>query len=316
MISSGRRTFIKQALALGAFSFLPNSIFGQDSSFPFQMSLNPGAIGVNVGHDELVELALKYGFQAITPLPELVQKPASELQVVKEAMKDAGLQWDAMGLPVEFRKSNDQFRKELYNLHSSADMLQNIGGFAMNTWIMPMHNELDYDENFDLHVERLTEVAKVLAASGLSLGFEYVGPISLMSTGKYPFVSKLFELQELIRAINAPNVGIQLDAFHWYCAGESADDLGRLSAKEIITVDLNDAVAGRSIFEQLDWERELPGASGVIDLKTFLKALAAMGYTGPIRAEPFNAQLNALDNETAVQRTAEAMSQTLALVND
>lgn len=310
-----RRGFVKQTLALGALSLWPGIFHGWSAQrSDMLMSLNPGAIGVQVTHQELVAYALKYGFRAITPLPELSQLSALEQRQVKEEMETQMLHWDAMGLPVEFRKTNEQFRKELYQLHTYADMLQNIGARAMTTWIMPMHDELTYQQNFDQHVERLREVARVLAASDLSLALEYVGPLSLMSSGKYPFISNLAELKKLIQAIGEPNVGVQLDAFHWYCAEETASDLLTLSPKDIITVDLNDAVAGRSILEQLDGERELPGASGVIDLSLFLNTLAQIGYSGPVRAEPFNAKLNALDNETAAKQTAAAMSKAMALI--
>ncbi len=311
-----RRGFMKKSLALGAFSLWPGIFHGWSAQrSDMLMSLNPGAIGVQVTHQELVAYALKHGFRAITPLPELSRLSALEQRQVKEEMETQMLHWDAMGLPVEFRKTNAQFRKELHQLHVYADMLRNIGARAMTTWIMPMHDELTYQQNFDQHVERLREVARVLAASGLSLGLEYVGPLSLMSSAKYPFISNLAELIALIQAMEEPNVGVQLDAFHWYCAEETADDLLALSPKDIITVDVNDAIASRSVLEQVDGERELPGASGVIDLSLFLNTLAQIGYSGPVRAEPFNAQLNSLDNETAMNQTAEAMLKAMALIN-
>ena len=34
-------------------------------------------------------------------------------------------------------------------------------------------------------------------------------------------------------------------------------------------------------------QRELPGATGVIDLAQFIAALRRLGYDGPVRAEPF-----------------------------
>ena len=54
--------------------------------------------------------------------------------------------------------------------------------------------------------------------------------------------------------------------------------------------------------------------TGVIDLRAFLRTLVALEYDGPIRAEPFNAKLNAMENEQAVAATAKAMKQALALV--
>lgn len=61
--------------------------------------------------------------------------------------------------------------------------------------------------------------------------------------------------------------------------------------------------------------RELPAATGVIDVRAFLNALAAIGYDGPVRAEPFNRELNALDNEAAVQATTAAMKKAFTMID-
>ena len=184
----------------------------------------------------------------------------------------------------------------------------------MNTWIMPTHDELTYLENFKQHASRLREVAKILDYYSIRLGLEYVGPKTLMARDRHPFISSLRETRELIFEIGAPNVAIQLDSFHWFCAGETVADLLTLSKEEIIVVDLNDAQAGRTADQQIDNERELPGDSGVIDLKAFLGALVTIGYDGPVRAEPFNTKLNSMDNEAALQATYAAMKKSFDLV--
>jgi sugar phosphate isomerase/epimerase len=60
----------------------------------------------------------------------------------------------------------------------------------------------------------------------------------------------------------------------------------------------------------------LPAATGVIDTATFLRALVTIGYDGPVRAEPFNRQLNDLGNEQAVAATATAMRRALATIGE
>ena len=58
----------------------------------------------------------------------------------------------------------------------------------------------------------------------------------------------------------------------------------------------------------------MPCATGVIDLRAFMKALAAMGYDGPVRAEPFNATLRTLPADAALEATARAMKRAFALL--
>ena len=78
--------------------------------------------------------------------------------------------------------------------------------------------------------------------------------------------------------------------------------------------DLNDAPAGIPVDQQLDSQRELPAATGVIDLKAFLGSLVAIGYDGPVRAEPFNKTLNQMDNDDAIAATSAALRKAFALV--
>jgi sugar phosphate isomerase/epimerase len=54
--------------------------------------------------------------------------------------------------------------------------------------------------------------------------------------------------------------------------------------------------------------------TGVINLKSFMEAMAAIGYDGPMRAEPFNAELNEMGNEDALIATAKAMKASFELV--
>ena len=112
--------------------------------------------------------------------------------------------------------------------------------------------------------------------------------------------------------IGRKNVGLVLDSWHWYTAHEAEGDILALSAGDVVAVDLNDAPAGKAVDEQVDSQRELPCATGVIDAGAFLRALARIGYDGPVRAEPFNAALRALPPEEAVAATARAMKAAFA----
>ena len=80
-----------------------------------------------------------------------------------------------------------------------------------------------------------------------------------------------------------------------------------------MVVDLNDA-PDVPIAEQQDTVRRLPTTTGVIDLETFLTALGETGYTGPVRAEPFDDSLGEMGPEKAVARTAETMRAALDLL--
>lgn len=315
METISRRNFVRFTAASTAGLFLsPTLGISAVQKRLFKISLNPFAIGVNLGQEALIEKAVEYGFEAILPIPaQLAEMGEGERNEFLFKMKAANLSWDAAGLTVDFRKTEDLFRQGIENLPKVAHALQKSGVRRMSTWIMPTHEELTYIENFKQHASRLKEITEIIKDFDIKLGLEYVGPKTLTSLHKYPFLSSMKEAFELIDEINVPNLGIQLDSFHWYCAEETIADLESLTNEQIVTCDLNDATAGRSVAEQIDGERELPGESGVIDLKAFIGALIKIGYDGPVRAEPFNAKLNNMEDAAALSATAKAMKRTANL---
>ena len=274
----------------------------------FKLSLNPGALGVELSQLELVQKAIEYGFEAIVPFPnQLAVMRDEQLNEILDLMSANNITWGSANLPLDFRGDVFKYKDGLARLIDGIDAMRWAGAERMSTWIMPTHAELTYRKNFNLHLSRLREVTDILSQNNIKLGLEYVGPRTLMNKERYPFIHTMAECLELIAAIDRSNVGIQLDAFHWYCAGESKEDILSLDPNQIVTVDLNDAKAGRNRDEQLDWERELPADTGIVDIKSFLSALVEIGYTGPVRAEPFNEELNKLETDQALQKTMNAM---------
>ncbi len=311
-----RRSFIQySASAVAAMALSPTLGFGQNPARKFKVSLNPGAIGVSSTQKELIGHAVRHNFEAISPLPDQLGKMSSgELSEFLGEMKDHKLSWDAAGLPVDFRKDQATFNEGLAELPKIAQICQKAGVTRMGTWVMPSHNDLTYLQNFKQHQTRLKQAALILSDYGIRFGFEYVGTKKLKISNRYPFVGTMKEMLELVAAIDVSGVGIQLDAYHWYTSTETVADLEGLKNEQIITCDLNDATAGRTIAEQIDGERQLPGDSGLIDLTGFMGALIKIGYDGAIRAEPFNAKLNAMENEEALKATSKAMWRTVNLV--
>ncbi len=285
------------------------------ASRQFTMDLTPGAIGVQADQSETIRLAAKYGFESVAPnsgeLAALDQKGRDQVSAL---MKEQKVVWGAAGLSVEFRKDEETFKNGLKELPKHAKALQQFGVTRVGTWLMPNHNELTYVQNFRQHARRLRECVRILNDHGLRFGMEYVGPKTLWAAARHSFIHSMAETKDLIAEIGQNNVGFVLDSWHWYTAHETVDDLRTLTNKDIIACDLNDAPIGLEIDQQLDQQRELPAATGVIDLKAFLGVLVEIGYDGPVRSEPFNAKLNAMDNDRACEATAAAMKKAFQLV--
>ena len=291
------------------------SATSSEKSRKFTMSLDPGAIGVKTNQKQLIEYAAEYGFEAVTPYADfLAQISNEERSNLLDKMQKTNIGWGVAGLPVEFRKDEDTFRNGLSSLPHLAKGLQKANVTRVSTWIMPTHADLNYLKNFQQHATRLREVAKILADHDLRFGLEYVGPTTLRQTKKYAFVHTLEETQALIEEIGQKNMGVVLDSFHWFTAEEDVKDILTLSNTDVVAADLNDAHAGRSAVEQIDGERELPMATGLIDTQAFLDALVTIEFNGPVRAEPFNQTLRDMPDKQAVATTAKAMQKAFALV--
>lgn len=315
-----RRSFLKKTGTVAAVSSLAPSAFimGQNKMMgkrKFKMCLNPGAIGVSANQSDLLDMAIKYGFEAIVGMPsDLAAMSEKARSVYLDKMKANNVSFGIAGLPIQFRESEQRFREDLAKLPGLAEACQRFGVKGMGTWIMPTHKDLSYRENFKQHASRLKETANIIGHYGISLGLEYVGPKTLMARDRFSFIRTMTETKELIEAIGEDNVGIQLDSFHWYCAGETVADLLSLDKGDVITVDLNDARSGFSADDQIDGKRELPAATGVVDVKAFLEALVQMGYDGPVRAEPFNQPLRDMEDDAALKTTHAAMSKAFGMV--
>jgi sugar phosphate isomerase/epimerase len=274
-----------------------------------------GNLGVKATQREALDLASRYGFESVFPdAGELGRLSDAELGDLLGEMKARSLVFGAGFLAVDFRKDDAAFDRGLGELPAFAHGLQRAGVRRVGTWLPPASDTLTYRQYFALHARRLREVARVLQDHELRLGLEYVGPKTAWAGHRYPFLHTLAETRELIAEIGAANVGLVLDSWHWYHAGDSAADVAALRNQDVVAVDLNDAPAGVPKDQMIDSARELPLATGVIDAAGFLKALAAIDYDGPVRAEPFNEPLRKLPREEAVTATAQSMKKAFALL--
>jgi sugar phosphate isomerase/epimerase len=273
----------------------------------FYTVLSLSRLGFHGTFQQSVELAHKYGFEGVDPDEELFASLSDgALKRLCDDLTAKNLKFGAAGLPLDFRGSESVFNEGLTKLPIAAATLGRAGVTRVSTWVMPCSESLTYLQNFRQHACRLRECAKLLADHGQRFGLEYVATRTLWRSQRNPFIHTMSEMKEFEVAIGTDNMGFQLDSWHWYNAEENAAAVETLRSRDVITVDLNDAP--HLPLDQLqDDHRELPAATGVIPVREFLRALAAIGYDGPIQAEPFNARLRAMPIDQAVQATAAAI---------
>ncbi|MCH6200661.1 sugar phosphate isomerase/epimerase [Aquiflexum sp. LQ15W] len=314
-----RREFVKAtSLATAALVSSPISTLtaGIKAVRKFKIALNPGIIGVKANFAQTLDYAIKYQYEAISPFTQEVMENYSEAQLneILIKMKENRISYDSTNIPVEFRQDNTRFNDDFKVLRKFCQTMEKQGATRIITWIISSHNELTYNENMKQHAYRLGECAKVMKDHGIRFGLEYLGMRTMMTQNRYPFIGSMKEGKELIGEIGESNVGFVLDTFHWYCANDTLEDLRTLKPEDVVVVDLNDARLGFTRETQLDGKRELPMSTGVINTKDFLQGILDIGYDGPVRAEPFNQELNDMENDVALQLNKLAINKALATV--
>jgi len=273
------------------------------------INLNTGIIGVQANLEQTLTYAQQHGFSgidiSIAEVADLAEKES--IASVQARFDKANIRFGGWGLPVNYRQDEATWQAGLAELPRYAATAQSLGCDRCYTFIMPCSDELDFGANFAFHVQRLQPIAQILSDHGIRFGLEFVGPKTLRDLHKYDFVHSLDGIRALNAAIGTVNMGILVDSYHLYTSHSSLDDLHKVPSAEIVNVHVNDAPLGLEIDEQLDDVRDLPGATGVIDLSGFLQALQKVGYDGPIAAEPFSQRLRDLPDSEAVAETGEAM---------
>ncbi|MEA2711515.1 MAG: hypothetical protein QOF78_4116 [Phycisphaerales bacterium] len=273
--------------------------------------LSPHAINVQANDlDQAIVAARMGGFEgleiAVAHVADLIDQHG--VDAIRKKFADAQIRPAAFGLPVEWRQDEARWRADLDKLPRYAKAAQALGVKRTATWVLPMSNDRALDENIRFHIDRFKPIAKILADHDIRLGLEFIGPKTLRDTQPHPFLWRMFDMLALARKIG-PNVGLLVDVWHLYTSRGTLDDLKKLNADDVVYVHVNDAPRGIEIDEQLDNVRDLPGATGVIDIAGFLRTLKEIGYDGPVTPEPFKKELKDLpDDEARLKLVGKAMN--------
>jgi sugar phosphate isomerase/epimerase len=234
----------------------------------------------------------------------------------RELLGEARLRWGGFILPVNCREDDQTFRMQLASLPATAGTARDARCDLCYTYIQAGHNDLEYGANFRRHVERLGTIVSILSDHDIRLALEFVGTKSKREAFKYPFIYRIDQLLELIGSLKlsrSSQVGVLLDSFHWFTSGATAQDITEHLPRRVFYVHVNDGAWGRTAEQQIDNERTLPGETGVIDLRSFIRCLRTIGYDGPVTAEPMLNELTRYPPEVVARRTFESIRTTLSM---
>ena len=127
-------------------------------------------------------------------------------------------------------------------------------------------------------VRVLRELAAIAEPYGVKLAFEFLG---------FPWCSvrTLGQCYDIVKEVSRPNVGLVIDACHFYAGGSDLRDIERVHAPKLFIFHIND-VEDRPKETIEDAHRLLPG-EGVIPLDDILVRLSHIGYDGLCSIELF-----------------------------
>ena len=276
-----------------------------------------GAIGLsNLSLEDSIDLAAKTGFDGVWFDIRRANELATERGVdyVKDLFASKGVKPGGWGAPVRWQ--DDAHRdQDLELLKPLAELGVELGNPFTTTGIMPANNEREYDAQYAFILERLTPYAETLKAAGVSLAIEFIAPKTTRDKFKHQFIYSMPDMLKLGEAVGTGNVGVLFDVWHHYTAHGTVEEMDLLTKDHVFVVHVNDAPKGLEIDEQLDLSRTRPMETGVIPAPEMMKRLAAIGYDGPVIAEPFSASLNELastDPEAAARQTQESIAKLFA----
>lgn len=275
------------------------------------MSFNARGVGLDLPVEETLSLAAAAGFGGVDLLVrDLVDSGASP-RTLRARMDDLGLRGGAWPLPVSWRGEAGPFARDLQRLPRHAEAAAVLGLLRTGTWVLPetpgrpdpARVEPDSESESEaaylasvaaLHVERLGAIARVLAEHGVRFGLEVIGVESSRTGRGLPFVTRLGDLGGLLEALSAqaPNVGVLVDGFHLFAAGERVEVGLAWGVDRVVWVhvaDLPASVVQPDRRTMRDADRGLPGENGAVPNAALLATLDEAGYDGPVTAEPMAA---------------------------
>ena len=261
------------------------------------VSLPPWAVARNVPWPEQARLAARVGYGGI----DWAWAPARQagVEATRALFAELAIRPTIVNLPPPNILSIDDaaFDERLRALDQDAAFASDIGcrnfQFVLSATTPGGQPRAD---RWATVRTRLSAVSRVLGTHGMRLGLEFLGPLQFRAgpaggvassaggpaAAPVPFVWTLSETVALATE-SGPNIGVTLDAWHWYHSNGTVQDILATDRARIVHVHISDAreMPPEDVRDNM---RLLPG-EGVINLVGFLQALKTIGYDGGVAPE-------------------------------
>ena len=252
--------------------------------------LNTRGLGVGGKQNELIELALTFGFNGVeVDMADLVGRHDAmgkefACQFLKAAKSPASEGDTASGgkhltigtfkLPIELSGTDEQYATSIAKNETIIDLATELGAERCYIEIAPNCEHFSFQECFEKHQARLQALAEQFAASGIKLGLSLQTSKAEPADGTFKFVQTSEELLTLVKAVGQPNVGVCVDAWEWTLGGGTVEQIAFDKVTEIRYADVS-ADANKAEIKSSD-RTALPGdAAGSVSTKIAQAAVAS-----------------------------------------
>jgi sugar phosphate isomerase/epimerase len=274
-------------------------------------NLSPKALGVSGRQSELIELALTYGFRGLdVDVADLAKR--AKVHGVSQAIRfleSAKIKVGGFELPVNWLGNDTDFQNQLKQLDEAMQVATAIKATRCLVTIAPANDERSFQDNFEFHRQRLTQVAEVLAKSNVRLGIGFNAVRKNREGKTFQFIHQAETMLQLLKNISAKNVGLLLDTFHWTLGGGAIDQLKDLKPDQIIAVRLADYPTSADPEKLEDSSRKLPLEEGSVDCAAIVSLLTQKKYDGPVTLYPHPSGSRGSTREFIVQRAAQLLDE-------
>ena len=256
--------------------------------------LNTRGLGVGGKQNELIELALTFGFNGVeVDMVDLVGRHDAmgkefACQFLKAAKSPASESDTASGgkhltigtfkLPIDLSGTDEQYATSIAKNETVIDLASELGAERCYIEIAPNCEHFSFQECFEKHQTRLQALSEQFAASGIKLGLSLQTSKAEPADGTFKFIQTAEELLTLVKTVGQPNVGVCVDTWEWALGGGTAEQLDFSKVTEIRFADVS-ADANKEEIKQSD-RTSLPG--DVADSFSFKVAKAAVASGLPL----------------------------------
>lgn len=277
-------------------------------------NLSGDGLGVSCRQNELIELALTYGFKGIevdiAEMASRAEKFTAEFaqRFVDSAKNSWNLCVGTFKLPIKFNGSDADFEKALARVTKQAELAESLGALRCYVDVEPASADMAYHDNFELHRKRIAAVADILAAKNVRLGLGINANESARQGREFQFIYQAEPLLTLIKTVGHGHVGLALDTWNWVVGDGTLDQICELKADDIVCVrlaDLPDEIDAEEGIKET--ERLLPGVSENSNAADVVKHLKAVGYDGPVAVNPHSTQFSGVTRDNIVQQASSAL---------